>query len=307
MKKALFVLFLIIVVLVLVNSASLSQKLRGKGVLRGTITDEEGNLIEGVTVKFVDTVSGTSFETKSDKEGYWSEKWIARGMYHLDFMKVGYETKKISIKVTELQKNEPVEVVLRKVEGIVLTENLIEVIHKGNVLFNQEKYDEALAIYEKAIAENPDAYIINKNIANTYFAMKKYDLAIEYYKKVAEKQENNTSTAILIGNSYINMNKNEEALEWYGKTDVEDIEDIIALYNIGVLFFNNYEFDKSITYLEQAVKVDAQHADSFYQLGMVYLAAGRNDDAVSIFEKFLVIEPDTERTETAKSVINMLK
>lgn len=302
MKKS----FATAVALMLLFYPGFSQSYKGKGRLRGVITDMRGTPVEGVTIKLFSLKARSGFEIKSDKKGEWKANWIRRGMWNIDIMKLGYEPEKISIDISESKKNPVIEIKLKKIEGLTLAEESVKAVSKANKLYDEEKYEEAIASYEKILADHPDAFIFNQNIGNAYFALKDYDKAIEFYKKVVEKQEDSSHMFILIGNANINKKDNEKALEWYSKVKVEDIEDIIALYNIGVLFFNSGKYEKAITCLKRAVEIDKEFSDGYYQLGMSYLASGQNQEAIEILEKFLELDPESDKAPLAKSIIETL-
>jgi len=283
-----------------------SQGYKGRGRLRGMVTDMKGTPLEGVTIKLFSLKAGSGFEIKSDKKGEWKANWIRGGMWYIDFTKLGYEPKKISIRIFELKKNPVLEIKLKKIEGLVLTEDIVKAVEKANKFYDEERYGEAIGFYEKILNDHPDAFIINQNIGNTYFALKDYDKAIEFYGKLIEKEGDHSGTFILIGNSYINKRDNEKALEWYGKVNVGNIEDAIALYNIGVLFFNSGSYEKATAYLKRAVEIDKELSDGYYQLGMSYLASGQNKEAVEVLEEFLELDPESDKAPVAKSIIETL-
>ncbi len=305
MKKLLtfgFIIFFIILGVML-----FSQSYRGKGRLKGVVTDMEGNPLEGVTVKLLSTKDNSTFEVKTDKEGEWKANWIRGGLWHIDFLKTGYEPKKISYTVSEMRSNPEIEIKMKKIEGLALTEDIVKKVEDANDLYAQGQYSEAISSYQDILQEYPDAYIINKNIGNTYFTMGEYEKAIEYYRNLLKKEEENSEVCILIGNSYINLKEDQKAFEWYNKVEVEKVQDILALYNIGVLYFNNSQPEKAIAYLERAVAIDDTFADAFYQLGLSYVSTGQTQEAIQALEKFLQLNPESENASTAKSLIEVLR
>ena len=302
MKKTLF----IAISLILISYPGFSQAYKGEGRLKGMVTDMEGNPLEGATIKLFSLKANSGFETKSDEKGEWKANWIRSGLWHIDFMKTGYEPKKISIRISESGKNPFLEIKLKKIEGLAMTEKIIEDLEKANKYYDEEKYENAIAAYEKILIDYPETFIINKNIGNAYFALKDYERAVEFYKKVMEKQEENSNMFILIGNAYVNNKDHEKALEWYSKVNAGDIEDVIALYNIGVLFFNNKNYEKAIAYFKRAVEIDEEFSDGYYQLGMSYLASGQSQEVVGFLKKFLEIDPESNKAPTAKLIIETL-
>jgi tetratricopeptide (TPR) repeat protein len=302
MKKTLFV----VISLMLISYSGFSQAYKGTGRLRGMVTDMDGNPLESATIKLFSISANSGFETKSDKKGKWKADWIRGGLWHIDFIKIGYEPHKISIRISELGKNPLLEIKLKKIEGLAMTEKIVEHFEKANKYFDEEKYDKAIAAYGKILGDYPEAFIINKNIGNAYFALGDYENAVKFYKKVMEKQEKNSEMSILIGNAYINKKDNEKAFEWYRKVNVEDIEDVIPVYNIGVLFFNERNYEKATAYFKRAVEIDDGFSDGYYQLAMSYLASGQNEGVVELLEKFLEIDPESSKAPTASSIIETL-
>lgn len=284
-----------------------SQVYKGKGRVAGVVTDEEGNPLEGVTVKLFYVKEQQGFSVKTDKEGKWIAPWIRGGQWYIDFEKVGYAPKKISVELQEFKKNPEIKIALKKIEGLIVTDEIREQLEKGNQLFDEKKYDEARAVFEKILAENPDAYPIWKNVGNCYFAQEKYDLAEQAYMKILEKDPDNTDAMIAIGNTYQNRGQTEKAFEWYGKVDVNKISDPVVIYNIGTIYYNSGQFKEALVYYQKAVEKDKNFTDAIYQLGLTYLNLQKNKEAIETFEKYLKIDPDSSRAEQVKAFLNYLK
>ncbi len=288
-------------------SLLLAQAYRGRGRLIGHVYDEQGNPLEGVEVKLYSIRASSGFKTKTDKNGEWRAMWIRGGTWNVDFYKIGYEPRKITIEVREISKNPEVEIKLKKIRGLVITPELEKTLEKANKLFGQGKYQDAIEGYEKILVDYPDAYIINLNIGNCYFQMHKYDKAMEYYKKVLEKDQNYVKALIGIGNCYINMENTEEAMKWYGKINIDKINDPVVLYNIGTIYYNNGKYDLSLNYYKKCVSLKPDYLDGIYQLGLAYMAVSNFSEAIDVFNRYLKIDKDSERAKTVRESIKYLK
>jgi tetratricopeptide (TPR) repeat protein len=305
MKKV----FIIVALAVLLAVSLSSQGVDGKGKIKGTVLDEKnGQPLEGVTVKLY-SVKGQAYflpAPKTNEEGKWKALYIRGGTWNLDFDKTGYETKKISytVNLTAGAKQPDIEIKLRKIEGIALNEDLIADVEKGNILFNDKKYTDALAIYDGVLKKNPDVFIILKNIGNCYFAMEKYDQAVETYLKLFEKEPNSAEVMTLIGNSYVNAKNMGKAMEWYQKIPIEGITDTTALYNIGVNLINNNKNDLALNYFKKSVELDPEFAAGYYQLGMTYTALNKIPEALAALRKFMELAPDSPDFATAKAIVD---
>jgi tetratricopeptide (TPR) repeat protein len=305
MKKGLIIAAMTIVLAV----ALVAQSVTGKGKLKGVVLDEKtGQPIEGVTIKLFSMKGQAYFlpSPKTDGEGKWKALFLRGGAWNIDFDKAGYETKKISTLVNDLPgaKQVDIEIKMTKIEGIVLTTDIVADLDKGNLLFVDKKYTEAMQAYEKILNENPDVFIIYKNIGNCFFAMENYDKAIENYLKVLEKQPKSAEVMTLIGNSYVNAKNVAKAMEWYQKIPFEEIKDTDTLYNIGVSLINNNKNDLALEYFKRAVELDPEFADGFYQLGMTYTALNQIPEALEALKKFMELAPDSPNFATAKAIVD---
>lgn len=303
MKKLAFATGIIVLCALLLPA----QDYKGKGRVSGIVTDEAGAPLEGVTVKLFSVSANGGLSVKTDKAGKWLAAWVRSGSWNVDFMKVGYAPKKISVDLSETKKNPEIEIKLAKVEGIALTEDIIALLTKGNDLFDQKDYSGALAVYEKILAEFPDAYPIHQNIGNCYFAQEKYDLAEASYLKVLEKDPKKVEAVIAVGNCYANRGDSAKAMEWYGKVEFESIDDPTVLYNLGTNYYNSAKFEDALRFYQKAVEKQKDSTDALYQLGLTYLNLQKNAEAIAAFESYLKIDPDSPRAAQVTGFLEYLK
>lgn len=284
-----------------------AQDWKGKGRVKGSVTDDAGNPIEGVRVKwFLEKAQGGTTVT-TDKDGKWNMNWIRNGSWDVDFEKIGFEPKRISVQVSEFKRNPDVDVVLTKVEGIVISEELEAKLTEGNQLFEQGQYDEARALYEAMLADYPDAYIVHMNVGNCYFEQEKYDEAIASYQKVLESDPDSVNAKLSIGNSYANAGDADKALEWYDQIPFEKITDPNVLYNIGTNYYNLAKFQEALRFYQRSVEVKEDYLDGLYQLGLTHLNLQQNSEAIQVFEKYLTYDTETERATQVRGFIDYLK
>jgi len=284
-----------------------AQDYKGKGRVGGIVTDEAGTPLEGVTVKLFSVVANDGLSVKTDKNGKWLGAWIRSGGWNIDFSKIGYATKKISVDLSENKKNPEIEIKLAKVEGLVLTEDITSLLGKGNDLFDQKDYAGALAVYEKILAEFPDAHPIHMNIGNCHFAQEKYDLAEASFMKVLEKDPKRAEAIIAVGNCYANRGASDTAMEWYSKVEFERIEDPVVLYNLGTNYYNNSKFEDALRFYQKAVEKQKDSTDALYQLGLTYLNLQKNAEAIATFESYLKVDADSPRAAQVTGFLEYLK
>lgn len=299
--------FLLPVLVILAFSFAFGQGYKGKGKVKGIVTDQDGNPIEGVTIKLYSKRAASGFEVTTDSKGKWKAFYIRGGPYDIDFEKAGFMPKQINLNISEYNKNPDVEITLKKIEGVAFTEELRKELLNGNMLYDEEKYEEAIQAYQAIVTKFPDAFILYRNIGNCYFRMEKYDLAEEYYLKVLEKEPDDHEAMLGIGNTYANRDQNDKALEWYNKIDFEKISDDMVLYNIGSNFYSQGQHQEALKYYRKAVELKGDFVDALYQLGLVNLTLGNNKEAIEVFTEYLKNDSESGRADQVRNFIAFLK
>jgi tetratricopeptide (TPR) repeat protein len=300
--------------LVLITAGALHAQ-QGRGKIRGVVLDAgTGKPLPGVTVKMFMQSLNVYFQPSpvTDNEGKWSANFLRTGMWTLEFDKVGYAPQTVSWNIAydaaarvESQR-ESVNVSLRPIKGLIIKDTIVAESKKADKLFQEKKYAEARALLEKLIADNPDTYILYKNLGNTYYAEENYEKAAEAYKKVYEKAPDRADVVAAIANAYNNMGDKPQAAEWYSKLSVGDVQDVDTAYNAGVSLYNAGNTAQAVEYFKKSVEIDPSFADGYYQLGMASVAQAKNEEAIDAFKKFLELAPDSPQAGTAKSIMEAL-
>jgi len=303
MKKAI----LIIVCSFLVFGILSAQDWRGRGRVTGLVFDTDGKPIEGVTVKMVWTKDKSEVEAVTNNEGRWAIGGINKGEWDVDFMKVGYTPLQKRMTVSETSRNPEVRVTMEKAKGLVLTNELEEMLNKANKAFEQKDYAAALDGYNAILAKFPDAYILWKNIGNVYFAQEQYDKAEESYKKVLEKKADDPDALLAVGNCYFNRNQPDQALAWYGKIQFDKISDAVVLYNIGLTYFKSQKLEDAVRCFKRSTEVQKDFEDGYYQLGLVYTNLDRKPEAIATFEEFMKLFPGSAKVAQVQGFLDYLK
>jgi tetratricopeptide (TPR) repeat protein len=303
MKKVVLIVSVILMASVVLSA----QDYKGKARVSGLVTDEQGKPIEGVRVKLFCIKANEGFEMKTDKEGKWVAAWVRGGDWNVDLDKIGYEPKKGLINLNENKKNPDIVLVMKKTEGLVITDDIKEDLTKGNELYDQKNYNAALAVFQDIITKYPDVYPIYRSIGNCYFSQEKYDLAEQNFMKVLEKDPKNVPAILMIGNCYTNRGDAAKAMEWYGKVDFEKIEDPVVLYNLGTSYYNSGKYEDALKCYLKAVEKQKDFTDGLYQLGLTYTNLQKNAEAIAAFESYLKIDAESPRATQVKAFLDYLR
>ncbi len=78
-------------------------------------------------------------------------------------------------------------------------------------------------------------------------------------------------------------------------------------YNVGEIYFLHRKLDEAIQYYEFAAKIKPDWSDPYYKLGLVFLNKTDYEKAKESLQKFLKLEPDTERSASVKNILDYLE
>lgn len=328
MKKQIFTIKAIGLILSIFACASLltstlpAQEGRGSGRVRGVVYDTDKKPIEGVKLTLNYVTFSNSQVTTSDKKGKWIFYGLGYGEVKISAEKDGYIQNGIRFLVSGVQKNPKQFITLKKVTEVEPTENdansaARSSFIKANTLFEERKFEEALALYRDFLQMQPKLYKVGINIANCYLEMGQYDEAIKEYqgildKIVAENPEvsGNSEVAKIyasIGETYMRQNKLKEAEGYFKKSIEIDPSDHALAYNVAEILFAAGKTDDAITYYNLAIKIKPEWPKSYMQRGYAYLNKGDIPKAVESMKKYLELAPDSPEAEGIKEVINSLK
>ena len=162
--------------------------------------------------------------------------------------------------MNQFEKYKEMKVVMKKIEGLVVSDDMKKDLMAANDLYDKKDYSAAIDAYKAFLVKFPDAYFIWRNIGNSYFLQEKYDEAEAAYKQILVKDPNDVEATISIGNCYANRGNTDGAMEWYNKIALDKITDANLLYSVGLAYFKTSKLEEAQKYFAKAVELDeSQH------------------------------------------------
>ena len=95
--------------------AAVFAQLRGMGRVGGVVTDDRGAPLPGVSVKASVQGAGGAIDSTSDAKGEWTVSGMAKGQWHIEFVKPGHQpTAAKVILEAEITRVPPIAISLKK-------------------------------------------------------------------------------------------------------------------------------------------------------------------------------------------------
>jgi len=253
----------------LLGSAAGASAQMELGSVQGTIKDDAGQPIEGVTVTLKDAGRGREVQVKTDKGGKFYRRGLQAGNYELIVEKAGYNPIRDSLQVSAaLEKRYDFKLVKAAPEGA-------EEFARGVAAFNRGDNQAAAQAFEESMKKAPDLPEVRVNLALAYFRLSRTADAVAQLEKARDLAPDKPSVMFQLGEAYVDMK----------------------------------EYDKAVAIIEQGLsKVpnvsDPMALEGIVTLGAVYFAKGDNDKAIASFEKALAAKPDAAapRLGVAKAI-----
>jgi len=306
--------------LILTIPSALAQEGLGKARITGTVLDEQGNPIEGVSI-VLENVYNTKLDGSSDKRGHFAISGMGTGVWTLKATKDGYAPFSQQINVRQLKRNPPIEIVMKMLTGaaaFLSDDETMDMFSQAEELIKEEKYAEALDIYLAILEKHPDIYQSHLNIGHCYLKQGDLDKAEEEFvlvlKKIKEKHGDlqiDKATALgalsSLGTLYLQKEDFQKAQEYFSQSLELSPEDSAAAYNVGEIFFSNQKLDEAIKYFELASQIDKSWPAPYLKLGYVYLNKAEYDKSIENFNTFIQLDPDNPEVPNVIKMIEAIE
>lgn len=122
----------------------------------------------------------------------------------------------------------------------------------ANTYFKENKFDEAMTYYIRALDNNKNYISAYYNIAEIYKTKQDFDKAEQYYKKAIDISPDYIYPYHQIGNLYFDKEEYDTAIDWYKKALELEPNDGTINYYIGIAYKKQKKLKDAIEHLKLA-------------------------------------------------------
>lgn len=163
--------------------------------------------------------------------------------------------------------------------------------HVGTAVMDQDRFDEAMEIYDRVLDLDPDDGQTYKVIGSAWASQGKDDEAIESYQQALLVEPWNSEARSNLGNALQRTGHLEEAIECYHLALEAHPDDERFLNNLGFALFERGDVELAIEQYRRALQIEPRDTLVLRNLGTALLRLGDEEEALSTFEQALAIDP----------------
>lgn len=295
----------------------------GRARVEGSVKNDKGEPVEGCKVEMRwGRSSHTGPDLTTDSKGKFAIFGLAGGPWDVDFQAPGYQTKKISVSLSETGRNAPIDVQLEPqpkaaepapaaapqvlVGGKKISKETADAIEAGNAAMGAKNWAAARENYQKAVVELPDNGPLLERIAATYLADGKTDDALKWARQAAEKDPNDSTAWRMVAEIELQKGNLEAGMAALDKVPADKITDPQPYLNVGILLMNKKKPSDAVAAFDRAIAIKPDLADAYYYRGLCHLQMKHNGEARTDLRKALELAPDGPDAKDIKDLLKTL-
>jgi tetratricopeptide (TPR) repeat protein len=283
------------------------------GRVGGIVKDEKGEPIKGATITVDNQSIGSSFTATTDEKGRFSIIGLRAGQWRFIAQARGFAAEGGEMAVRSGSPNPPVMFTMRRtgpawtgaMAGIAAKDLQAE-LTAADSLFNEKRWDEAVAAYRVIMARAPALSVINLQIAAAYRSKKDYDAAIAAYNALLGIDPNNEKAAVGIGMTNLERGDVKAAEAALRKAADARSAGRDVFYSLGEVKIAESQADEAVKWYEKASAADPSWGKPLYRLGMLALNAGDKQNAARLLDRVVAVDPISPEAALARAALDEL-
>lgn len=160
-----------------------------------------------------------------------------------------------------------------------------QLLESGNERFDEGKYEESAALYEKAIKANEYNATAYGNKSAALINLQEYDEALELANKALEINHREAMFHLNKGEALNGLEEYKNAIESFDKAVEIDPKFIDAYNSKGIAYYYMDKYEEALKEFDKAIKLDSGYADAYFWKAEVYIVQERYEEALDTCDR----------------------
>jgi len=169
---------------------------------------------------------------------------------------------------------------------------LNNLVKQGFALHQQEKYDEAIAIYEQILVFEPSHFEALQLIGALYKQTKQSMQAIHYLSKALSINSNHWGAQYNLANTYKDLNRLDDALACFDKIITIKPDSAEAFTDRALVLKGLMRYQEALENYDKAIALKPDLAVAFYNRAEIHIQYFRFEEAIADYDKSISINPN---------------
>ena len=289
--------------------------------VEGTVTDADGNPLEGVKLVFTMIHQDPAFvaeepvEVVTDADGKYFAREVRVAWARISATLDGYLPTEVEINLRNGMNR----------SNIVMQPDLVpeeelraaevgDAYAQGVAAFEAGNHEEALLYMEQARSKlddneknNEALAAISQNISGSYLALGRYEEAFAEIQEWMRLSPGNADAHVALSQAYTGLGDEEAAAAELEAAMASGAQDPESVYNMGVLMIDSGNVEGGIAELEKAIQLRPDFPQAHKNLGYAYARTSEYQKAVDHFQMYLEQAPDAPDAADVQQFIDALK
>jgi Flp pilus assembly protein TadD len=183
----------------------------------------------------------------------------------------------------------------------------VQEFEKGVKSDHDNKKDEAIAHYLKAIEIAPEFQPAHNNLGTIYLGKSDFKSAEEQFREAVRLNQNEAQAYFNLGNVLMLTGRGPEAETTLAAGLQRRPDSAFGNFLQGCVYEQTGKLAEAESSLQNAVRLDSKMPQAYLKLVNLYLRQNRRDDAITQLQVFLKGFPDAPAAPKAKEILTKLQ